>query len=69
VCRRDEKEGGHVVEHIYQHDPDEPGESSPLVRPGVGVKYLQKKLQEEPVEPVLPPKFPNQAPRSKVGER
>jgi len=31
--RRDQKAGGAVVEHIYQHDPDLPGEAPPLARP------------------------------------
>lgn len=31
--RRDEKAGGFVVEHIYQHDPDLPSEAPPLARP------------------------------------
>ncbi|MGH9606375.1 MAG: S41 family peptidase [Terracidiphilus sp.] len=31
--RRDEKAGGFVVEHIYQYDPDLPGEAPPLARP------------------------------------
>jgi tricorn protease len=31
--RRDEKTGGYVVRHIYQHDPDLPNEAPPLARP------------------------------------
>jgi tricorn protease len=31
--RRDEKSGGYVVRHIYQHDPDLPNEAPPLARP------------------------------------
>jgi tricorn protease len=31
--RRDEKAGGYVVEHIYQHDPDLPNTAPPLARP------------------------------------
>ena len=31
--RRDEKAGGYVVEHIYQHDPDLPDLAPPLARP------------------------------------
>lgn len=31
--RRDEKAGGFVVEHIYQHDPDLPDLAPPLARP------------------------------------
>ena len=33
VLRRDEKAGGYVVEHIYQHDPDLPNEAPPFARP------------------------------------
>jgi tricorn protease len=33
VLRRDEKAGGYVVEHIYQHDPDLPAQAPPLARP------------------------------------
>lgn len=31
--RRDEKAGGFVVEHVYQHDPDLPDLAPPLARP------------------------------------
>jgi tricorn protease len=31
--RRDEKAGGYVVEHVYQHDPDLPNQAPPLARP------------------------------------
>jgi len=31
--RRDEKSGGFVVEHIYEHDPDLPNVAPPLARP------------------------------------
>ena len=31
--RRDEKAGGYVVEHVYQHDPDLPDLAPPLARP------------------------------------
>jgi tricorn protease len=31
--RRDEKAGGFVVEHIYDHDPDLPNQAPPLARP------------------------------------
>ncbi len=31
--RRDEKSGGYVVEHVYQHDPDRPDQAPPLARP------------------------------------
>jgi tricorn protease len=31
--RRDEKAGGYVVEHIYQHDPDLPNQAPPFARP------------------------------------
>ena len=31
--RRDEKAGGYVVEHIYQHDPDQPEKAPPFARP------------------------------------
>jgi tricorn protease len=31
--RRDDKAGGYVVEHIYLHDPDLPGQAPPLARP------------------------------------
>jgi tricorn protease len=30
---RDEKEGGFIVQHIYQHDPDLPNQAPPLARP------------------------------------
>ena len=33
IVRRDEKAGGYVVEHIYQHDPDMPDLAPPLARP------------------------------------
>jgi len=33
VLRRDEKAGGYVVEHIYQHDPDLPDQAPPLAKP------------------------------------
>jgi tricorn protease len=36
--RRDEKAGGYVVEHIYQHDPDLPNLAPPLARPDSLVK-------------------------------
>ena len=35
---RDEKAGGYVVEHIYQHDPDLPNLAPPLARPDSLVK-------------------------------
>ena len=35
---RDAKTGGHRVERVYRHDPDEPERASPLARPGVNVK-------------------------------
>jgi tricorn protease len=35
---RDAAAGGYRVSHIYQSDPDEPEKTSPLTRPGVGVK-------------------------------
>jgi tricorn protease len=38
VLRRDEKAGGYVVEHIYQHDPDLPDQAPPLARPDSLVK-------------------------------
>jgi tricorn protease len=38
VLRRDEKAGGYVVEHIYQHDPDLPDQAPPLARPDSPVK-------------------------------
>jgi len=38
VLRRDEKAGGDVVEHIYQHDPDLPDQAPPLARPDSQVK-------------------------------
>jgi tricorn protease len=38
VLRRDEKAGGYVVEHIYQHDPDLPDQAPPLARPESLVK-------------------------------
>jgi tricorn protease len=38
VLRRDEKAGGYVVEHIYQHDPDLPNQAPPLARPDSLVK-------------------------------
>ena len=34
---RDAAEGGYVVKHIYQSDPDRPDKRSPLARPGVDV--------------------------------
>ena len=36
--RRDEKAGGYVVEHIYEHDPDLPNLAPPLARPDSLVK-------------------------------
>jgi tricorn protease len=33
ILRRDEKAGGYVVDHIYLHDPDLPGEAPPFARP------------------------------------
>ena len=36
--RRDEKAGGYVVEHIYEHDPDLPDQAPPLARPESLVK-------------------------------
>jgi tricorn protease len=38
VLRRDEKAGGYMVEHIYQHDPDLPDQAPPLARPESLVK-------------------------------
>ena len=38
VLRRDEKSGGYVVDHIYQHDPDLPDQAPPLARPDSLVK-------------------------------
>ena len=38
VLRRDEKAGGYVVEHIYEHDPDLPDQAPPLARPDSFVK-------------------------------
>ena len=36
--RRDEKAGGFVVEHVYAHDPDLPGQAPPFARPDSLVK-------------------------------
>ena len=36
--RRDDKAGGYVVEHIYEHDPDLPNQAPPLARPESLVK-------------------------------
>ncbi len=33
ILRRDEKAGGYVVQHIYQHDSDLPNQAPPLARP------------------------------------
>jgi tricorn protease len=38
ILRRDEKAGGDVVQHIYQHDPDLPNLAPPLARPDSLVK-------------------------------
>jgi tricorn protease len=38
VLHRDEKAGGYVVDHIYQHDPDLPDQAPPLARPESLVK-------------------------------
>ena len=38
VLKRDEKDGGYVVEHVYLHDPDLPNEAPPLARPESLVK-------------------------------
>jgi len=38
VLRRDEKAGGYVVEHIYEHDPDLPNQAPPFARPDSLVK-------------------------------
>ena len=36
--RRDEKDGGYVVEHVYEHDPDLPNQAPPLAKPESAVK-------------------------------
>ena len=36
--RRDEKAGGYVVEHVYQHDPDLPNNAPPFSRPESRIK-------------------------------
>lgn len=38
VLERDNEAGGHRVVRIYKHDPQEPGQASPLVRAGVDMK-------------------------------
>jgi tricorn protease len=38
VLRRDVKEGGFVVDHVYAHDPDLPNLAPPLARPDSAVK-------------------------------
>ena len=38
LLKRDEKAGGFVVEHVYLHDPDLPGNAPPLDRPESRVK-------------------------------
>ena len=38
LLKRDEKAGGFVVEHVYQHDPDLPNNAPPLDRPESRVK-------------------------------
>ena len=38
VLRRDEKAGGFIVQHVYQHDPDLPNEAPPFARPESEVK-------------------------------
>ena len=38
VLHRDEKAGGFVVEHIYEHDPDLPNEAPPFAKPDSLVK-------------------------------
>lgn len=38
VLERDPGRGGYVIEHIYESDPDEPGEASPLHRPDVDAR-------------------------------
>jgi tricorn protease len=36
--RRDEKAGGYVVDHVYQHDPDLPNKAPPFARPESRIK-------------------------------
>ncbi|WP_058185985.1 S41 family peptidase [Terracidiphilus gabretensis] len=36
--KRDEKAGGYVVEHVYEHDPDLPNQAPPLAKPESAVK-------------------------------
>jgi len=38
ILTRDESGGGYRVQHIYQHDPDEPERAAPLARPQVDVR-------------------------------
>lgn len=38
VLERDDAQGGWVVKHVYQSDPDRPDRLSPLARPAVSVK-------------------------------
>lgn len=38
ILSRDEKAGGFVVQHVYEHDPDLPNEAPPLAKPDSQVK-------------------------------
>ena len=51
LLRRDEKAGGYVVEHIYQHDPDLPDQAPPLARPDSLVKEGETIVEHRRPEP------------------
>ena len=55
VLRRDEKAGGFVVQHVYEHDPDLPNEAPPLARPDSQVKEGEVLLTVDGVDTLSVP--------------
>jgi tricorn protease len=55
VLQRDEKAGGFVVEHIYEHDPDLPNEEPPFARPDSLVKEGEVILSVDGVDTLSAP--------------
>lgn len=55
ALRRDEKAGGFVVQHIYEHDPDLPDQAPPFARPDSQVKEGEVIVSVDGVETLTVP--------------
>jgi len=67
VLSRSEKDGGYLVDHVYQSDPDYPEKLSPLARAGVNVE-AGLVIQSIDGVPLLSVRHPHELLRGKSGE-